>query len=76
MKYICKEKFKINEILVGTKGDVLEITDAIPDENFNETIEDVKGYCDILNINTNQKYNATWFDVNCNLAVENLAKGE
>ena len=76
MKYICKKDFKINEILVGTKGDVLEIIDAIPDEIFNETIEDVKGYCDILNITTNTKYNATWFDVNCNLAVENLVRGE
>lgn len=73
MKYICKEDFKINDILVGTKRDILEITDAIPDKNFNETLEDVKGYCDILNINTNQKYNATWFDVNCNLAIENLS---
>ena len=34
MKYICKEDLKINDILVGTKGDVLEITDAIPDEKF------------------------------------------
>ncbi len=76
MKYICKEDFKINDILAGTKGDMLEITDAIPNEDFNETLEDVKGYCDILNINTNQKYEATWFDVNINLAVENLIRGE
>lgn len=74
MRYICKEDFKINDVLVGKKGDVLEITDAIPDEN--ETLEQVKGYCDILNTNTNQKYNATWFDVHCNLAVENLVRGE
>ena len=61
MKYICKENFEINDILVGKKGDVLEITNAIPKEN--ETLEDVEGYCDINNLNTNQLYNATWIDV-------------
>ena len=30
MKYICKENFEINDVFVGNKGDVLEVTDAIP----------------------------------------------
>lgn len=76
MKYICKEDLKINNTSVGKKGDILEITDAIPDKKFNETLEDVKGYCDILNISTNQTYEATWFEVNCNLAVGNLLRKE
>ena len=61
MKYICKEKFEINGVLVGNKGDVLEITNATPTDC--ETSEDVKGYCDILNTTTNQLYNASWIDV-------------
>ena len=48
MKYICTENFEINDVFVGNKGDVLEVTDAIPKEN--ETLEDVFGYCDIKNI--------------------------
>ena len=61
MKYICKEKFEVNEIVIGKKGDILNITDAIP--SANEDLEDVKGYCDIANLTTNQIYNATWIDV-------------
>lgn len=63
MKYICKEDFEINDILVGNKGDVLEITNAIPRENENETLEDVEGYCDILNITKKRFFEATWIDV-------------
>ena len=63
MKYICKADFEINGILVGNKGDVLEITNAIPRENENETLEDVEGYCDILNTTKNRFFEATWIDV-------------
>ena len=63
MKYICKEDFEINGILVGNKGDVLEITDAIPREEENETLEDVEGYCDILNTTKKRFFEATWIDV-------------
>ena len=63
MKYICKEDFEINGVLVGNKGDVLEITDATPREEENETLEDVKGYCDILNTTKKQSFEATWIDV-------------
>lgn len=61
MKYICKEKFEINEIEIGKKGDILNIADAIP--SANEDLEDMLGYCDITNLTTNQIYNATWIDV-------------
>ena len=61
MKYICKEKYEINDILVGSKGDLLEITDVIPKEN--EDTEDVAGYIDIKNLTTNEIYEATWIDV-------------
>lgn len=61
MKYICKENYEINDILVGNKGDLLEITDAIPKEN--ENAEDVVGYIDIKNLTTNEIYEATWIDV-------------
>ena len=61
MKYICKENYEINDILVGNKGDLLEITDAIPKEN--EYAEDVVGYIDIKNLTTNEIYEATWIDV-------------
>lgn len=63
MKYVCKSDFEINDILVGNKGDVLEITDPIPRESKNETWEDVAGYCDIHNLTTGQNYDATWNDV-------------
>ena len=61
MKYICKENYEINDILVGNKGDLLEITDAIPKEN--EDTEDVVGYIDIKNLTTNEIYEAIWIDV-------------
>ena len=61
MKYICKENVEINDVFVGNKGDVLEVTDAIPKEN--ETLEDVFGYCDIKNLNTNQLFEAGWIDI-------------
>ena len=64
-KYVCIDVFEINEILVGNKGDVLEIIDAIP--MGNETEESVKGYCDIKNLNTNQVFNATWNDIDDSL---------
>lgn len=60
-KYVCTEVFIINDILIGNKGDILEVIDAIPKEH--ETREAVKGYCDIKNLNTNQVFNATWLDV-------------
>lgn len=61
MKYICTKNFKINNILVGNKGDVLEITCATP--SYNESLKDVEGYVDIKNLNTNQTFGATWIDV-------------
>lgn len=60
-KYVCAEVFEINDMLVGNKNDELEIIDAVPTEN--ETLESVKGYCDIKNLNTNQVFNATWNDI-------------
>ena len=62
MKYICTETFIINDMLVGNKGDILEITNATPTEN--EKAEDIEGYRDIKNLNTNQTFNATWLDIN------------
>ncbi len=62
MQYICSEDFIINDILIGKKNDVLEIVDAVP--NDDESVEDVRGYCDIKNLTTNESYNATWLDVN------------
>ena len=61
MKYTCKETFKINETIIGGKGEIISITDAVP--NKDETIEDVKGYCNIQNLTTNKFFNATWLDV-------------
>ena len=61
MKFVCKETFEINDILVGNKGDILEITNAIP--HGKETPEDVDGYCDIVNLTTNQTFDATWIDI-------------
>ena len=61
MKYVCKNDFEINDILVGRKGDILDIVDPTPNEN--ETWEDVEGYCDIHNLTTGQIYEATWIDV-------------
>lgn len=61
MKYICAENFEINDVLVGNKGDVLEIVDAVPEED--ETPENAEGYVDIKNLNTNQLFSATWIDV-------------
>ena len=68
MKYVCKENFEINDVFVGSKGDVLEITDTIPKEN--ETWEDVAGYSDIKNLNTNQMFDATWIDIDDTLELE------
>lgn len=65
MKYICKENYAINDILVGNKGDILEITDAVPKRN--ENLEDISGYVDIKNLTTNKIYEATYIDVDDNI---------
>ena len=61
MKYTCKETIKINETIIGGKGDIISINNATPYEN--ETVEDVKGYCNIQNLTTNKFFNATWLDI-------------
>ena len=58
---ICKEQFEINGVVIGEKGNVLEITDAVPTEN--ETLEDVLGYCDVFNVNTGITIGTTWIEV-------------
>lgn len=60
-KYVCKKDFEINNILVGHEGDVLVITDAAA--SADKTQEDVSGYCDIENITTKQRFEATWMDI-------------
>jgi len=69
-KYICKEDFIINDVFVGHKGDVLKVTDVTPNEN--ETTEDVAGYCDILNITTNEQFEATWMDIDETILVTSV----
>jgi hypothetical protein len=61
MKYTCKETIKINKTIIGGKGEIISITDAVPSKD--ETVEDVKGYCDIHNLTTNKFFNATWLDI-------------
>lgn len=61
MKYICETDFEINGIPIGTKGDILEVTNAVPSKG--QTAESVIGYCDIVNTNTNKRYEATWMDI-------------
>lgn len=67
MKYICKDVFIINDNLIGRKGDMLEITDAVPMKN--ESLEDVAGCCDIKNLSTNIMFFATWNDVDDTLEI-------
>ena len=67
MKYICNEDFYINEFLVGKKGDVLEITNAVPRDDESETLEDVKGYCDIFNVTKKQLFESTWNDIDTDI---------
>lgn len=68
---ICKEKFIINNVVIGDKGDVLEIVDAMP--FVGETEEDVAGYCDVFN-NTKVTCTATtWLEVDENsIALEDI----
>lgn len=61
---ICKEQFEINGVVIGERGNVLEITDAVPTEN--ETLEDVLGYCDVYNVNTGIITGTTWIEVDEN----------
>lgn len=61
MKCICKDIYKINDIVVGNVGDVIKIVDAIPSNE--ENYEDVDGYCDITNETTGKTFNATWLDI-------------
>jgi len=48
-------------------GDILTITDAIPDGN--ETAGDVAGYCDIIAAN-GQKWWSVWSDIEGNPLLE------
>lgn len=58
MECMCKDDFIINDVLIGRKGDLLEITDAIP-----ENEEDVSGYCDIKNLTTGQITWSNWSEI-------------
>ena len=70
MKCICKDNFEINGVLVGSKGDELEVTDAI--SNDGESVEDVSGYCDVKNLTTNEVYWTTWSEVEGDGALTNV----
>lgn len=71
-KKICKERFEINGVLIGEEGDVLEITDATPREEENETLEDVEGYCGILNTTKKRFIEAIWIDIDGNVLLEDI----
>lgn len=70
MKCICKNTFEINGVLVGNKGDELEVFDAIP--NDGESAEDVSGYCDIINLTSHELFLACWSEVEGNGALTNV----
>lgn len=61
MKRVCKRNFVIDNRIIGRKGDLLTITDAIPVDN--ETYNDVEGYVDVKNENTGEIFNMTWLDL-------------
>lgn len=61
MRCVCKYTFNIDGITVGDVGDIVRITDAVPEHG--ENYEDVDGYCDIFNEFTGITFNATWLDV-------------
>lgn len=67
MKCVCKNDFEINGILVGNKGDELEVVDAIPENG-----EDVSGYCDIRNLTTDEIFWATWNEIEGDGALANV----
>ena len=70
MKCICKENFEINGVLVGIKGDELEVFDAVP--NDGESAEDVSGYCDIINLTRHELFLACWSEVEGDGALTNV----
>ena len=67
---ICKERFEINDVVIGEKGDVLRIMDATPTEN--ETWEDVAGYCDVFNENAGLMIGTTWIEIDESLLLEDV----
>lgn len=73
-EYILKDTFKINDIIIAKKGDVIIIEDANPSEN--ETLDDVDGYCDIENITASHRFNATYLDVDYSILQENIREEE
>ena len=60
-KFICKDTYDIDGMIVGRIGDVITIIDAIPHDG--ESYKDVEGYCDIINETTGKVFGATWIDV-------------
>lgn len=70
MKCICRDNFEINDVLIGAKGDELEVIDAIAEDGENP--EDVMGYCDIKNLTTNKIFWATWSEVDDNEVLTNI----
>lgn len=67
---ICKEKFEIDGILIGEKGDLLRITDAQP--SANEDWEDVAGYCTIWNKTTDLTFDTIWNEIDDNAVLKNV----
>ena len=70
MKCICRDNFEINDVLIGAKGDELEVIDAIAEDGENP--EDVMSYCDIKNLTTNKIFWATWSEVDDNEVLTNI----
>lgn len=59
MRYMCEKDFNVNGFLVGVKGDEVEVENA----------ENVRGCCEITNLTTNEKYIATWLDIEMSSAI-------
>ena len=60
-RFICKDTYYIDEMIVGRTGDVITIMDATP--CYGESYEDVKGYSDIINETTGEIFWATYLDI-------------
>ena len=61
MRYVCKDTFDVEGLIIGKPGDIITIIDAVP--NNGESYDDIDGYCDIFNETTGEIFGATWLDI-------------
>ena len=59
----CIKDFIIGDVVICKQGEQYRVINAMPDTDYNETLEDIEGYIDIQDIIGTVVCWATWMDI-------------